>query len=153
MQKGTDTGSSRLFMVVALVLTASLVLGLLGIGGLVMFRLISGPTEVAMPPLEAASPTPVLEEPDVPTPSPLPSATPTRAPTPTLVMASTTPSPTVEGPENGGGQNGPGMSSPSPDSPGMPQTGLGLLETVGLGLALIVVVVATRAARHTGVQK
>lgn len=153
MKQGTDTRSSRLFMVIALVLTASLFLGLLGIGGLVLFRILSGPTEVAMPAPEASAPTMEPEVPTSPTPLPLPSATPTPAPTATLVVASTTPSPTVEGSENAGGQDGPGMSSPSPESSEMPQTGLGLLETLGFGLALIIILGATRVARYRKVEE
>ncbi len=149
MEKGTDTRSSRLFMVIALVLTASLFLGLLGVGGLILLRLVSAPTDVAMPPPEATTPTTPTEVPTVPAPSPLPSATPTLAPTATLVVvAQTTPSPTVEGAERGNGQDGPGMSSPSPESPEMPQTGLGLLDTLGIGLALVVILAATRLGRH-----
>ncbi len=149
MEKGTDTRSSRLFMVIALVLTASLFLGLLGVGGLVLLRLVSGPTDVAMPPSEPTALPTVTEAPTVAPPSPVPTATLTAAPTATLVVAAqTTPSPTVETPEGGNGQDGPGMSSPSPESPEMPQTGLGLLDTLGIGLALIVILAATRLGRH-----
>jgi hypothetical protein len=149
MEKGTDTRSSRLFMVIALVLTASLFLGLLGVGGLVLLRLVSGPTDVAMPPPEPSALPTVTEAPTVAPPSPVPTATLTPAPTATLVVAAqTTASPTVETAQGGNGQDGPGMSSPSPESPEMPQTGLGLLDTLGIGLALVVILAATRLGRH-----
>lgn len=152
MESGTEMRSSRLFMVIALVLTASLVLGLLGIGGLVLFKVLAGPTEVAMPP-EVEAPTTEPEVRATPTLSPLPSATPTAAPTATLVVVETTASPPVEGSGNGTGHDAPGLSSPGPESSEMPQTGLGLLETLGVGLTLICLLGATRVARRLRVER
>lgn len=152
MESARQVGSSRLFMLIALVLTVSLFLGLLGIGGIILFRFVVGPVEVAMP-----SPTevPVVapEAPTTPTPAPLPTAiptTPSTAPTATLVVPEVTATPAAGGQENGDGQNGPGMSSPGPDSTGMPQTGLGPLETLGIAIVLVSLLGASRIARRIG---
>jgi len=150
MESGKQTRSSKLFMVIALVLTASLFLGLLGIGGIVLFRFLVGPVEVAMPP-GTDVPSQVPEGPMTPTPSPLPSATPTTGgpgPTATLVVPGVTETLSVDGQENGSGQNGPGMSSPGSGSSEMPQTGFGPLETLGIGAVLVFLLGASHIARR-----
>ena len=149
MEAGMETRDNRLFMLIALVLTASLFLGLVGIGGLVVYRLISGPTEVAMPP-ELPVPTKGPAIPATSTPLPLPSATPIPAPTATLVIAPTSIGDATATPESGDttAHDTPGLNSPNPDSSEMPQTGLGLMETIGLGLALVSLLGGTRIARH-----
>ena len=150
MESGTQTGSSKLFMVIALVLTASLFLGLLGIGGIVLFRFLVGPVEVAMP-APTGVPTEVPQGLMTPTLTPLPSATPTTGvlePTATLVVPAVTGTPSVDGQENGDGQNGPGMSSPGSDSSEMPETGFGLLGTLGMGMVLVFLLGASRIARR-----
>jgi len=122
-------------------------LGLVGIGGLVAYRLFFTPTKVAMPP-QGMVPT---EEPVVPatrTPVPLPTATPTAAPTPTLVIAPGTGGSATPTPGNGNGQGSPGMSSPSSDSSEMPETGFGLVETLGIGVALASLAGGARLARR-----
>jgi hypothetical protein len=154
MEGGTETTSNKLFMVIAIVLTGSLFLGLLGIGGLVVYRLVlGGPTEVAMPP-DIPTPTrePVVAA--TATPSPLPTATPMPEPVPTatLVVAQVTAETPAEG-SNNTGHDGAGLSSPGPDESEMPQTGFGLLETVTVGLMLVCLLGGTRAARHLRAQR
>lgn len=155
MEEGTQTGTNRLFVVIALVLTGSLLLGLLGIGGLVVMRYIRGPVEVAMPVPEEA-PTNVPVGAATPTATALPSATPTPvqtpapAPTATLVVAQGTGTVPVEGTAGGTGQDGPGMSSPSPESSEMPETGLGPSETLVAAFALVAFLAGARLIRHRG---
>jgi hypothetical protein len=147
METGTETRDNRLFMVIALVLTASLLLGLVSIGGLVAYRLFFTPTKVAMP-TEAVVPT---QEPVVattPTLVVLPTATPTTAPTPTLVIApgvGGSASPTATSSD---GQGSPGMSTPNSESSEMPETGFGLVETLGIGAALASLAGGARVARR-----
>jgi hypothetical protein len=155
MEGGTETTGNRLFMVIAIVLTGSLFLGLLGIGGLVVYRLVlGGPTQVAMPPeVPTATKEPVVAA--TLTPSPLPTATPMPAPVPTatLVVAPMTAENPAEGSNNDTGHDGVGLSSPGPDESEMPETGFGLLETVTVGLMLACLLGGTRAARHLRAQR
>ena len=150
METGVETRNSKLFMVIALVLTGTLLLGLVGIGGLVAVRLLFAPTEVAMPP-QGAVPT---EEPPTPataTPSPLPTATPMTpitVPTPTLVISPDAEGTSVSGSDSTDGHDSPGLNSPGQDSPEMPQTGLGVVGTIGLGMALASLLGGTRMARR-----
>jgi hypothetical protein len=142
-----------LFMVVALVLSGSLLLGLLGIGGLVVYRLVLQPTEVATVPEEVNSPTPTrqLVASSTPTSSPLPSATATTlaAPTATLVVAAVSTGTPAEASSN----DGTGLSSPSPDTSEMPETGFGALGTASVGLMLVCLFGGARAARHIRAQQ
>jgi len=147
METGTETRNSKLFLVIAVVLTGTLFMGLVGIGGLVVFRLASSPTEVAMPP-EATQPAEVPPTGATFTPAPLPSATPTAAPTPTLVVTSGSSEPAEPDSSNSEGHDSPGLNSPNPEESEMPQTGLGLVETIGLGLALATLLGGTRVARR-----
>jgi hypothetical protein len=151
MEGGTGTRSSKLFMVVALVLSGSLLLGLLSIGGLVVYRLVLQPTKVATAPEDTATPTqkPVLAS--TPTGSPLPSVTPTTtgpAPTATLVVAAASTGTPTE-PANGGTE----PSSTTPDSTEMPETGFGTLGTALIGLMLVCLYSGARAARHPRAQQ
>ena len=147
MEDATGTRDNRLFMIIALVLTGSLFLGLVGIGGLVLYRLVAPPTEVAMPP-QVATPTVKVLVPATPTPPPLPSSTPAPAPTATLVVPPGAEDASDAGSNGPEGQDSPGLSSPSPDSPEMPETGFGFVGTVGLGLALVSLLGGTRVVRH-----
>jgi hypothetical protein len=135
-------------MAVALLLTGTLLLGLLGIGGLVFYRFFAGPVEVAMP-LPLDTPTSVPMELATPTPAALPMATPPSfVPTATLVIPLVTVTQSVEGSESASGQDGPGMSSPVSESSEMPQSGLGPLETLGIGFALVGLLGGARMARR-----
>jgi len=147
METGIEAKNSRLFLVIAVVLTGTLFMGLVGIGGLVIFRLASSPTDVAMPP-EATAPSEVPPARATFTPSPLPSATPTTGPTPTLVVAQGSAGPAESDPSAAEGHDTPGLNSPNPEQSEMPQTGLGLMETIGLGLALVTLLGGTRVARR-----
>jgi hypothetical protein len=152
MEGGTGTRSSKLFMAVALVLSGSLLLGLLAIGGLVLYRLVLQPTEVATAPEEVATATRQLVASSTPASSPLPTTTPSAptasAPTATLVVAAaSTVTPTE--PSNGGT----GLSSPSPEPSEMPETGFGALGTASLGLMLACLFGGARAVRHLRAQQ
>lgn len=149
MEDGTGTRSSKLFMVVALVLSGSLLLGLLGIGGLVVYRLVFEPTEVATAPEDVVTPTGEPVAPSTPASSPLPSITPTTAlPTATLVVAAVSTGTPAEA-----SNDGTGLSSPSPDSSEMPETGFGALGTASLGLILVCLFGGARAARRLRAQE
>lgn len=148
MERGTQIGTNRLFMLIAVALTATLFLGLVGIGGLVVFRYLGGPPEAAIPlPAEVPTETPLSLE--TATPTPVPSATPAAAPTATrvIVEGSTTAPAGTAGSDPG--QDGPGMSSPNMEEPAMPETGLGPLEALGAGLVLLMLLGVIRLARHT----
>lgn len=147
METGIEAKNSKLFLVIAVVLTGTLFMGLVGIGGLVIFRLASSPTDVAMPP-EATPPSEVPPALATFTPSPLPSATPTTGPTPTLVVAQGSAGPAEPDPSTDEGHDTPGLNSPNPEQSEMPRTGLGLMETIGLGLALVTLLGGTRVARR-----
>ncbi len=151
MEGGTGTRSSKLFMAVALVLSGSLLLGLLGIGGLVIYRLVLQPTQVATAPEEVATPTRQLVASSTPTSSPLPSATPgtptIAVPTATLVVAAAGTA-TPSEPSN----DGTGLSSPSPEPSEMPETGFGALGTASIGLVLACLFGGARAVRHLRAQ-
>jgi hypothetical protein len=152
METGIETRNSKLFMIIALVLTGTLLLGLVGIGGLVASRLLLAPTEVAMPP-QGAVPTEKPAATATPTPSPLPTATPLIVSTPTLVISPDAEGTSVPASESADGHDSPGLNSPGPESSEMPQTGLGLVETIGLGLALASLLGGTRMARRLGARK
>jgi hypothetical protein len=153
METGIEMRNSKLFMVIALVLTGTLLLGLVGIGGLVAYRLLLAPTEVAMPP-QGAVPTVAPPAPATATPSPLPTATlMMTVPTPTLVISPGAEGTSVPASDSADGHDSPGLNSPGPDSSEMPQTGLGLVETVGLGLALASLLGGTRMARRLGARR
>jgi hypothetical protein len=134
-------------MVAALLLTGTLLLGLLGIGGLVLVRFLAGPMEVAMPP-PIDTPTSVPGMLATPTSAALPTSTPVAMPTATLVVSPTTATPVVGGLESGPAEDGPGMSSPVSESSEMPESGLGPLETVGIGLVLISCLGGARMVRR-----
>jgi hypothetical protein len=134
-------------MAAALLLTGTLLLGLLGIGGLVLVRFLAGPVEVAMPlPIDTPTSAPITLA--TPTSTALPTAPPASMPTATLVVAPATGTPLVAGPESGPPQDGPGMSSPVSESSEMPQSGLGPLETLGIGLVLISCLGGARMVRR-----
>jgi hypothetical protein len=147
METGTETRDNKLFMVIALVLTGSLLLGLVGIGGLVAYRLFFTPTEVAMPP-QGATPTVGTVATATATRVVVPTATPTTAPTPTLVIAPGMSISATSTPPSGDGQGSPGMSTPNSESSEMPETGFGLAETLGMGAALASLAGGARAARR-----
>jgi hypothetical protein len=133
---------SRLFIVITLALIGTLLVGLVAIGGLVAYRLLLAPTEVALPP-EVATPTQRPLAPATPTPSPATSPTAMPLATATLVMPAS--SSATQTPRSGAaGGNG----TPGADNSEMPETGLGLMESVGLGLALVSILGGTRMARR-----
>jgi hypothetical protein len=154
MEYDAQTRMNRLFIGIALLLSVTLVLGLLGIAGLVLYKFLAAPLEVAMPPVGTPASVPVT--PATPTSIALPSATSTPVsvlPTPTLVIAPATATPLGQDPGSAPAQGGPGMTSPSPESAAMPQSGLGLLETIATGLTLICILWGARTFRRIWVDK
>ncbi len=134
-------------MAIALLLTVTLFLGLVGIGALVFYRFFAGPVEVAMPtpvgiptdvPVDLATSTPVL----------VPSATPTPLATATLVVSSATETAIAEVVESDSEQDGSGTASTDQESAEMPETGLGSLEIVGAGLVLACLLGGAGVARR-----
>jgi hypothetical protein len=150
MEYDTQTRMNRVFIAVALVLSVTLVSGLLGIAGLVLYKFLAVPVEVAMPP-EVGTPTSVPVTPATFTPITLPGATATAVsvlPTPTLVIAAASPTPAGEGAGSAPAQGGPGMTSPGPESSAMPESGLGPLQTLAAGLTLICLLGGARMIRR-----
>ncbi len=148
MESGTEEGTSKLFVAIALLLAITLVFGLVGIAGLVFLRFFTGPVEVAMPPLEEPTSVPVSPSTPTATPVPSPTATPAAVPTATLVVSPATATPLAAGQGSSAGPTGPGMASPGVESSEMPQSGLGPLQIIGTGLALMCVLGAARIARE-----
>ncbi len=172
-----DEPSRKLFLIIAIGLVGMLVLGLLGIGGYVLFsrtirarsaQVAQAPTETPMGmPIEEEgaekTPTPTLTR--TKTPTPRPTDTPTRAPTFTPVVIPTVVTPIVarESPAATRVAGGEGAdattvamaTTPTPTftpvavSSGdtTPQTGLSLGGVVGIGLVLAALTVAARRLR------
>lgn len=115
---------------IALGLVGLLILGLLGIGGLIVFTKLRGP----------ATPTVVAELTPTATPTKAPTATPTRTPTsvptPTRVV---TPSPTSAV-----------TPTPTPTEEGVPETGWGPLGGVLVGSFLAILILVSRRLRFAG---
>ncbi len=147
MKEVTRKGMSRLFMGVGLLLTGTLFLGLLGIGGLVLYRFIASPPGEAVPlPVEVPSGAPLRLA--TPTTVPLPTSRPTSVPTATLVVPHATSTASIEEMGSGPQEGGPGVSSPNPESADMPETGLGMPGTLGVGLVLACFLGGARIARR-----
>ena len=129
-------GQNRIFTMIALGLVGLLILGLLGIGGLIVFTRLRGP----------ATPTVVAELTPTATPAKTPTATPTKAPTatptrtPTSIPTPTptkaiTPSPTP-------------VVTPTPTPvEGVPETGWGTLEGALVGSFLAILILLSRRLR------
>lgn len=129
-------GQNRIFTMIALGLVGLLILGLLGIGGLIVFTRLRGP----------ATPTVVAELTPTATPAKAPTATPTKAPTatptrtPTSIPTPTptkaiTPSPTP-------------VVTPTPTPvEGVPETGWGPLEGALVGSFLAILILLSRRLR------
>lgn len=129
-------GQNRIFTMIALGLVGLLILGLLGIGGLIVFTRLRGP----------ATPTMVAELTPTATPAKAPTATPTKAPTatptrtPTSIPTPTptkaiTPSPTP-------------VVTPTPTPvEGVPVTGWGPLEGALVGSFLAILILLSRRLR------
>ncbi len=136
-------------MGVGLLLTATLVLGLLGIGGLMLHRLVAGPPTEAIP-LPVEVPTGVPLRLATPTTVPSPTTRPTSAPTATLVVPQATSTASVAGVGSSPQEGSPGVSSPNPQSYDMPETGFGTLGTLAVGLVLACFLSGARIARRRG---
>ena len=138
MRDWAGFGQNRIFTMIALGLVGLLILGLLGIGGLIVFTRLRGP----------ATPTVVAELTPTATPTKAPTATPTRTPTsvptptrtPTSVPSPTptkaiTPSPTP-------------VVTPTPTPvEGVPVTGWGPLEGALVGSFLAILILLSRRLR------
>ena len=134
MRDWAGFGENRIFTMIALGLVGLLILGLLGIGGLIIFTRLRGP----------ATPTVVAELTPTATPTKAPTATPTKAPTATPTKPPTatptrvaTPSPTP-------------VVTPTPTEEGVPETGWGPLEGVLAGSFLAILILVSRRLRFVG---
>ncbi len=127
-----EEGGSRLFIIIAVALVGLLIVGLVGIGGFVLFTRMSG---------EPTEPTPVAAATVTRTPAPTFTPTPSEAtPTPTKVVG--------EGTEVPGETPAPGATPTTAPSTGeIPETGFGPLEAFLVGLGLVVAVVVARKFR------
>jgi cell division septation protein DedD len=136
MRDWAGFGQNRIFTIIALGLVGLLILGLVGIGGLILFTRLRGP----------ATPTVVAELTPTATPTRAPTATPTKAPTATPTKAPTatptpvvTPSPTpVVTP------------TPTPTEEGVPETGWSPLEGALAGSLLAILILVSRRLRFAG---
>jgi len=132
MRDWAGFGQNRVFTIIALGLVGLLILGLLGIGGLIIFTRLRGP----------ATPTVVAELTPTATPTKVPTATPTKTPTsvptptPTRV-ATPSPTPVV-------------TPTPTPTEEGVPETGWGPLEGALVGSFLAMLILVSRRLRFAG---
>jgi len=142
MRDWAGFGENRIFTVIALGLVGLLILGLLGIGGLILFTRLRGPAT----PTVVAELTPTAAPTKVPTATPTkaPAATPTKAPTATPTKAPTatptraaTPSPTP-------------IVTPTPTEEGVPDTGGAPLEGALVGSFLAILILVSRRLRLAG---
>jgi len=117
---------------IALGLVGLLILGLLGIGGFIVFTRLRAP----------ATPTVVAELTPTGTPAKAPTATPTRTPTsvptptPTRVVTPS-PAPLV-------------TPTPTPTEEGVPETGWGPIEGALVGSFLAILILVSRRLRFAG---
>jgi len=132
MRGWADLGQNRTFTMIALGLVGLLILGLLGIGGFIVFTRLRAP----------ATPTVVAELTPTGTPAKAPTATPTRTPTsvptptPTRVVTPS-PAPLV-------------TPTPTPTEEGVPETGWGPIEGALVGSFLAILILVSRRLRFAG---
>lgn len=136
MRDSAGLGQNRIFTMIALGLVGLLILGLLGIGGLIVFTRLRGPATPTV--VAELTPTATSTKAPTATPTKAPTATPTRtptsvpSPTPTRVV---TPSPTP-------------VVTPTPiPKEGVPVTGWGPLEGALAGSFLGILIFVSRRLR------
>ncbi len=129
-------GQNRIFTMIALGLVGLLILGLLGIGGLIVFTRLRAP----------ATPTVVAELTPTATPAKAPTATPTKAPTATPTRTPTSiPTPT---PTKAVTPSPTPVVTPTPTpKEGVPVTGWGPLEGALVGSFLAILILLSRRLR------
>jgi len=135
MRDLSGLGQNRVFTMIALGLVGLLILGLLGIGGLILFTRLRGPATPTV--VAELTPTATPTKPPTATPTKPPTATPTRTPTsvptptPTRVA---TPSPTP-------------VATPTPTEEVVPETGWAPLEGALVGSLLAILILVSRRLR------
>jgi hypothetical protein len=142
---------SRLFIIIAIGLVGLLVLGLMGIGGYVIFsRYRRGAEEVAVAQTAAAATAEVQATAEAPTEPPVPTFTP--MPTPTVAATNTPVVPLITGtPEETRPAPTPvRTATPRPAQGETPSAGFGGIGAILAGLALAVVLVVVRKVRLAG---
>jgi hypothetical protein len=152
----TDTsfggeGQNRLFIIIAIGLAGLLVLGLMGIGGYVIFsRARRGAEQVAVAQTAAAATAEVQATAEAPTEPPVPTFTP--MPTPTVAATNTSVvSPTTGTPEETRpAPTAARTATPRPAEGETPSAGFGGIGAILAGLALAVVLVVVRKVRLAG---
>ena len=128
-----EEGGNRLFIIIAVALVGLLIIGLVGIGGFVLFSRMGGG--------ESPEPTAVAAATVTRTPAPTFTPTPSEAtPTPTKVVGEGTEVP-------GEGSDEEATPTTAPSTGETPETGFGPLEAFLAGLGLVAVVVAARRFR------
>ncbi|MGQ9628260.1 MAG: hypothetical protein ACUVV0_15325 [Anaerolineae bacterium] len=161
---GGPTGgeSNRMFVIAFIGLVGMLLLGMLGIGGYILFaRAGRGPVAVAPTPTVAVTPThtptPTLTATPTKTPTPRPTNTPVLLPTPTptivQLVPGATPAAAITGVAPTPSPTGV-LVQPTPTPPPVgggapPQAGFGLGGIVGVGLTLAALAAAARRLRLT----
>ena len=151
----TDTsfggeGQSRLFIIIAIGLAGLLVLGLMGIGGYVIFsRMSRGAEQVAAAETAAAATAEAQAAAEAPTETPVPTFTPVPTNTPTVSATNTPVVPPYEGtPElTPGAPTVAPTATPTLAEGETPSAGYGGIGVILAGLALAVVLVVVRRVR------
>ena len=147
-------GQSRLFIIIAIGLVGLLVLGLMGIGGYVVFRRFSeSRAEIAAAETVAAATAEAQATAEAPTETPVPTFTPAPTNTPTVSATNTPVVPLSEGTPEGTPELTPGAPTAAPTAtPALaegetPSAGFGGIGVILAGLALAVVAVVARKVR------
>jgi len=143
-------GQSRLFIIIAIGLVGLLVLGMLGIGGYVIFsRARRGAEEVAVAQTVAAATAEAQATAEAPTETPVPTFTPISTNTPTVAATNTPVVPPITGtPELTPAAPTPvRTATPIPAEGETPTAGFGGIGVILAGLALAVVLVVARKVR------
>ena len=146
-------GQSRLFIIIAIGLVGLLVLGLMGIGGYVIFsRARRGAEQVAVAQTAAAATAEAQATAEAPIETPVPTFTSIPTDTPTVAATNTPVVPALTGT--------PGVTPPAPTpvrtatpKPAVgetPSAGFGGIGAILAGLALAVVLVVARKVRLAG---
>jgi len=140
---------SRLFIIIAIGLAGLLVLGLMGIGGYVIFsRYRRGAEQVAVAQTAAAATAEVQATAEAPTEPPVPTFT--SMPTPTVVATNTPVVPPGTPEETRPAPTPVRTATPRPAEGETPSAGFGGIGAILVGLALAVVFVVARKVRLAG---
>lgn len=142
-------GQNRLFIIIAIGLAGLLVLGLMGIGGYVIFsRYRRGAEQVAVAQTAAAATAEAQATAEAPTEPPVPTFTP--MPTPTVAATNTPVVPPGTPEETRPAPTPVRTATPRPAEGETPSAGFGGIGAILAGLALAVVLVVVRKVRLAG---